>query len=74
MTFDEGVSRAGCCSNAAGGQVATIIAGPGARTGVEVTEPADHYSILRLIEDHWGLARLGQAACPCTPTVRGWEA
>lgn len=74
VTFDEGSSDAGCCSKAAGGRVATIITGPGARPGVELSAPADHYSILRLIEDRWGLARLGDAACPCTPTVAGWEA
>jgi hypothetical protein len=28
--------------------------------------PYDHYSLLRTIEDLWGLPRLGYAACPCT--------
>ena len=26
----------------------------------------DHYSLLRTIEDAWGLPRLGNAACDCS--------
>jgi hypothetical protein len=26
----------------------------------------DHYSVLRTIEDNWGLAELGNASCSCT--------
>jgi phosphatidylinositol-3-phosphatase len=74
LTFDEGGSSAGCCHMAAGGHIATILTGPGARTGVGLATPADHYSILRLIEDRWHLAHLNKAACPCTPAITGWEA
>jgi phosphatidylinositol-3-phosphatase len=73
VTYDEGTSDAGCCGGAAGGRVLTVIAGPGAAPGARIEAPSDHYSILRLIEDHWGLPRLGRAACPCTPDIAGWE-
>jgi hypothetical protein len=26
----------------------------------------DHYSVLRTIEDNWGLTELGNASCSCT--------
>ncbi len=73
ITFDED-GTAGCCLLAAGGHIATVIAGPGAARGVEIAQPADHYSLLRLVEDNWGLPRLRAAACPCTPTLAGWAA
>ncbi len=44
ITFDEGSADSGCCSYAGGGRVATIIAGPGARTGARLGTAADHYS------------------------------
>jgi phosphatidylinositol-3-phosphatase len=68
ITFDEGSTTAGCCKLAAGGHIATILAGPGARPG-KFTKPVDLYSVLRLIEDRWKLPHLGQAACPCTPSM-----
>ena len=74
ITFDEGTTRAGCCYYAAGGRVATIIAGPGARLATKLSRAADHYSLLRLIEDNWGLARLRHGSCRCTPTISGWQA
>jgi hypothetical protein len=73
LTFDEGDSGAGCCGVARGGHIATVIAGPGAGSGVRVGTPVDHYSILRLIEDHFGLPRLGQAGAPATPSIAGWQ-
>jgi hypothetical protein len=66
VTFDEGNDRSGCCGGAAGGDIATVIAGPAARTGVQSALAYDHYSILRTIEDAWRLPRLRGAACPCT--------
>jgi phosphatidylinositol-3-phosphatase len=68
VTWDEGEtdSKGGCCAKAAGGRVATIVAGPLARRGVEVAVPYDHYSLLRTIEDAWGLPELRNAGCPCT--------
>jgi hypothetical protein len=66
ITFDEGDTDRGCCGVAKGGHIATMIAGPGARAGVTSMRPYDHYSLLRTIEDLWGLPRLGGAALPST--------
>ena len=66
VTWDEGVGRAGCCVHAAGGQIPTIVAGPAARAGARSFVAYDHYSLLRTIEDAFGLPHLRGAACPCT--------
>jgi hypothetical protein len=66
VTFDEGETNAGCCNGARGGHVLTVVAGPGARAGARSMTPYDHYSLLRTIEDLWGLPRLGGAALPST--------
>jgi len=74
LVFDEGSSRAGCCgSGIAGGHVAAIIAGPGAKRGARITTSIDHYSILRLIEDTLGFVRLRHAADPSTRSILGWR-
>jgi hypothetical protein len=65
LTWDEGTasSTAGCCSGAAaGGNIATIVAGPGARRGARTAKPVDHYAVLATIEDALALPRLGAAA------------
>jgi phosphatidylinositol-3-phosphatase len=69
ITWDEGLSDDGCCRLASGGHIATIVAGPGARTGARMTAPADHYSVLQAIEDLLRLKRLRGAACACTPSL-----
>jgi hypothetical protein len=69
LTWDEGSSNAGCCRLASGGHVATIVAGPGARRGAQLTARTDHYSMLQTIEDTLGLPRLRNAACTCTPSL-----
>jgi phosphatidylinositol-3-phosphatase len=75
ILFDEGTTDRGCCSlGSAGGHVAAIIAGPGARWSTRIRTAADHYSILRLIEDEWGFRRLRHAGDVTTPTIRGWKA
>jgi hypothetical protein len=66
LTYDEGNTREGCCGGAAGGRIATVVAGPAARRGVVSSLEYDHYSILRTIEDGWHLPRLRGAKCPCT--------
>lgn len=66
VTYDEGNDRSGCCGGAAGGHIATVVAGPAARAGGRSALAYDHYSILRTIEDSWRLPRLRMAACPCT--------
>jgi hypothetical protein len=46
-----------------------ILAGPPVRAGYRLSTPADHYSLLALIENAFGLPRLRGAACPCTPSL-----
>lgn len=75
VLFDEGATGASCCSLfTGGGHVVAIIAGPGAKDSRKITTAADHYSLLRLIEDEWGFRRLRHAADATTPTVEGWKA
>lgn len=69
LTWDEGETNSGCCSVAKGGHILTLIAGPGARAGTRSVVPYSHYSLLRTIEDLWGLPRLGYAASPSTQTM-----
>jgi hypothetical protein len=61
ITWDEGSSSAGCCGDAAGGQVAALIVAPNDIAGLRSTINETHYSLLRTIEDSWGLSALGQA-------------
>jgi hypothetical protein len=70
LTFDEGVSDAGCCG-AAGGRVLTLSIGPDVPRGVQLNRPYDHYSLLASLEDRFGLRRLRQAraADPLAPTL-----
>jgi phosphatidylinositol-3-phosphatase len=65
ITWDEGTGNEG-----GGGHVATIVVGAGIAAGSRLDRPASHYSILRMIEDAWGLPRLGGAG-PATPIVFG---
>jgi hypothetical protein len=69
LTYDEGNDRSGCCGGAAGGQIATVVAGPTARRGAVSSLEYDHYSILRTIEQAWGLPLLRGAKCPCTRSM-----
>jgi hypothetical protein len=69
VTYDEGNDQSGCCGGAAGGHIATVVAGPAVRRGVQSALAYDHYSILRTIEDSWRLPRLRGAACPCTRSM-----
>jgi phosphatidylinositol-3-phosphatase len=62
LTWDEGSSDRGCCGGAAGGRIATIVAGPDVRRGARVQTPIDHYGVLAGIERALGLAPLGGAA------------
>ncbi len=64
ITWDEGTTDAGCCGAAAGGRVATIVAGPGVRAGARDPLPLDSYGILRTVEDALRLPALGASADP----------
>jgi hypothetical protein len=57
ITWDEGTTDAG-----GGGRIPTLVLTPGMTPGFSTTVPYTHYSILRTIEDAWGLPHLGAAA------------
>jgi hypothetical protein len=57
LTFDEGSS-----SKHGGGRVASIVAGPGAKPQATSSVFYTHFSLLRTIEDLFGLGHLGHAA------------
>ena len=61
ITFDEGTSNAGCCGNASGGRIATILLGPGVRAGARLHRPDSQYSLLATVEDRFGVPRLRNA-------------
>jgi phospholipase C len=64
VTWDEGEGNDGCCGIAAGGRVPLLVVTPTGSRGDHVTTPLTHYSLLRTIEDQWGLARLGHTGDP----------
>jgi len=55
ITWDEGTSAIG-----GGGHVATLVIGPGVKTGFTSAVAHDHYSLVRTIEDAWGLGCMNQ--------------
>jgi acid phosphatase len=73
ITFDEGTGDGGCCGLPGGGRVATILVGPSVPRGATISRPADHYSLLASIEDHFGLSRLrlARSARPLAPALFG---
>jgi len=64
VTWDENDGRPG-------NQIATILAGAGVKPGTD-SQPVNHYSLLRSLEDAYGLAALGQSA-PARPIVGVWQ-
>jgi phosphatidylinositol-3-phosphatase len=60
ITTDEGTTNTN-----GGGQVATVVVSPLGKSGFRSAVPYDHYSLLKTIEDSWGLPCLGQA-CSAT--------
>jgi hypothetical protein len=62
LQWDEGTSDRTCCGAAAGGHVATIVAGPQVRPGARSPAPIDSYGVLGSIEAALGLPALGGAA------------
>jgi phosphatidylinositol-3-phosphatase len=53
VTFDEGL---------VGNHIPALALGTAVRRGARITTPTDHYSLLRTIEDAWGLPLLGNSA------------
>lgn len=74
ILYDEGTTDLGCCRLAHGGRIDVLAMGPGIRPGSTISTPADHYSLLRTIEDGFRLPHLGGARCACTPTLgEAWK-
>jgi len=74
VTWDEGVDDAGLDPTTAtvhdsggGGSVLTLVISPQVPAGLQVRTPLDHYSLLRTIEDAFGLPLLGGAAAATKP-------
>jgi acid phosphatase len=69
LTWDEGSSDAGCCVEAHGGRIATIVAGPDVRRGARSDRAVDQSGVLRTVENALGLAPLGGAAARRSGTL-----
>jgi hypothetical protein len=70
ITFDEGKGNTGCCRDASGGRIATLVISPLlVQPGFHSAVPYSHYALLHTIEAAWGLPALGHAACDCAPTM-----
>ena len=69
-TYDEGDSDNGCCGQRrGGGNVMTVFASPLGKRGFVSDAPHSHYSLLRTIEDGWGLEHLGHADDPAVTNL-----
>lgn len=73
ITYDEGYSKKlvsrSCCVEGKGGHVATLVLSPLGKPGYQSAIGYDHYSLLRTIEDAWGMPELGGASCACAPPM-----
>jgi len=70
ITWDEGSSDASCCGDAWGGHVATLVISPKSIAGARSSIAENHYSLLRTIEDGFGLGHLGAAAWSSSVPMR----
>jgi phosphatidylinositol-3-phosphatase len=68
LTFDESRSAdtTGCCQYAMGGHILTLVISPLGKPAYQSTVDYDHYSLLRTIEEAWGLPLLNKANCDCS--------
>lgn len=72
VTWDEGPdSDLRGAHGIGGGHIPLIALGPGARSGTRVAVRANHYALLKTIEGHFGLTRLGHARDSSTPSLTG---
>lgn len=70
VTWDEGTDGRGCCSYAAGGRIATVVAGPEVKRGATAAGASySHYSVLRTIEEAFGVPLLRHAGSPATRSM-----
>ena len=70
ITWDEGSSSAGCCGDAWGGRVATLVISPRSIRGFRSSVAENHYGLLRTIEDGFHLAHLGAAGSSSSTPLR----
>jgi len=70
-TFDEGSDSAACCGETlpgktgpGGGRIGAVLLSPLIKPGTVSTVAYNHYSLLRSIEDVFGLPHLGDSAMP----------
>ena len=62
VTYDEGNRTAGCCSaNPGGGKVATVVVTSHGPRHVKDATPYNHYSLLKTIQDNFGLSCLAHS-------------
>lgn len=65
ITFDEATTSdsSGCCGDSKGGHIGTLVISPtwGQPAGFRSSIAENHYSLLRTIEDAWGLELLGHS-------------
>jgi phosphatidylinositol-3-phosphatase len=71
IAWDEGDTDAGCCGGAAGGHVPLLVLAPQGKPGHRSSAPATHYSLLRTIEDAWGLGHVGRSGDPAVQPLDG---
>lgn len=69
ITFDEGSSKAGCCTNAVGGRIPTLVISPLGKPAYRSSVAYDQYSLLRTVEEAWGLPLLANAASSRSPNL-----
>ena len=77
ITFDEGTDAQACCNEQSlpggpapgqfgpgGGRIGAVLLSPFIAAGTQSSTPYNHYSLLRTIEDLFGLPHLGYAGAP----------
>jgi hypothetical protein len=77
VTFDEGTDATACCGERGlpdgplpgmygpgGGRIGAVLLSPFIRPRTVSSTPYNHYSLLRTVEDIFGLSHLGYAAAP----------
>ncbi len=69
IVWDEGSTGAGCCGQLGGGRVALFAISPLSKPGYRSETAANHYALLRTIEDAWTLGYLRHAGDPTTPAL-----
>ena len=73
LTFDESnpSDDSGCCVYAAGGHILTMVISPLTKPAYQSPVAYNHYSLLRTIEESWGMPLLGKANCDCSQPM--WD-